>query len=1078
MEKNPSPLKPMKNPKCGMMTAASIIAYLLGTWADAQVTYTQPLSGIIDPDGTTVTRSIAAPPNELTTFQSEVDTAFQTGNGGVYELPTAVTGGTTVFVGNGQGEQAKTFSITFNRPIQQFTPGATFLPSSGARGITTQTTGGDYGMTFGPVKEGTTELSHYNITKFGFVVMSRNETPPLLLDIRATMSLSDGSTQSLTANFPNTRGINVFYGFTAPAGQTFTGLTLEGFAPGTTNPVVARIGLDDMAIVTEVARVSLTPITAENAYVPANGAFQFRAFSVEDIQNSNLTMNLNGVNANSQLTLSGPVQDRVVSIGGLAPEMDYTATVTLSNASGTTTRTFLFNTKEPAPTINLISRNGSYIHPSTSFQIGATPALNGSISPQNSSLILNGQNASGQMTFSAPPGTQVITIKGLQPNRTYQAEAIIGNTYGRSSTRAFTFHTQGDPLRLSDTKGFSDTSVYPLGNLSPFTDGLTRWAPFVGDNSARIVDSEDPAYGNVLRRQQGDVIRADYLYFPPLADGKITLTFDARVSDPTHRSLDLSLQPDLTNTMSSFLQFGHIPERLSFFDHVNYMEIGGFELDTNWHNYRLVHYMTGPYAKKYDLYIDGVLFGAKLPWRTSFLNPLTRVRIQTNAREVTLPLPTGEEHTYADLDNIVIEAMPLDTAPFAEPVEVTQLGQGVTYKRYSHTNLFNSPQQVFVTDINLNDPSVGIKFPNSNGTLRTVPTHASNVASAVAAVNGQFYDTSTFNSIQFLKVNGTLINPTIEGAHDSQAIIDDGLGTPESIRMMQRPGTGWENSPLANIMASGPYLFENGIKWTAYDPADTTFVPVRHPRTAAAWTFDNHLLLIVADGGRPQAAGMTIPELQEYIDRLGWIRFSTNYDGGGSSTMWTNGGGVVNAPSGGSPRAVANAIAVTAAPVAVPVTPANIVGVMGDDQVSLSWQISSGATSYEILRSTSPTGPFSVIGTASNPWFTDTGAASGTTYYYVIAAINSAGRSADSAPLGTGSTVAIVVPAVTITRTASTFSLTFPSQTGRTYQLQRSTTLMLNSWENIGAAAPGTGAEMTLPHTLSGNAAFYRILIE
>src|SRR5262249_56144893 len=66
-------------------------------------------------------------------------------------------------------------------------------------------------------------------------------------------------------------------------------------------------------------------------------------------------------------------------------------------------------------------------------------------------------------------------------------------------------------------------------------------------------------------------------------------------------------------------------------------------------------------------------------------------------------------------------------------------------------------------------------------------------------------------------------------------------------------------------------------------------------------------------------------------------------------------------------------------------------------QVNMSWTGSSGATSYNVLRSTTSGGPYSQVasGVASTS-FSDTGLAAGTTYFYVVQACNSSGCSGNS----------------------------------------------------------------------------------
>src|SRR5258708_19080686 len=82
----------------------------------------------------------------------------------------------------------------------------------------------------------------------------------------------------------------------------------------------------------------------------------------------------------------------------------------------------------------------------------------------------------------------------------------------------------------------------------------------------------------------------------------------------------------------------------------------------------------------------------------------------------------------------------------------------------------------------------------------------------------------------------------------------------------------------------------------------------------------------------------------------------------------------------------------------VPPTPTGLTATGGNAVVSLSWGSSSGATSYKLYRRTTSGGegttPYaSGITTTS---YTDNGVTSGTTYYYKVAAVNTAGMSAQS----------------------------------------------------------------------------------
>jgi len=79
-----------------------------------------------------------------------------------------------------------------------------------------------------------------------------------------------------------------------------------------------------------------------------------------------------------------------------------------------------------------------------------------------------------------------------------------------------------------------------------------------------------------------------------------------------------------------------------------------------------------------------------------------------------------------------------------------------------------------------------------------------------------------------------------------------------------------------------------------------------------------------------------------------------------------------------------------------PATPTGLVATAGDTQVSLTWTASSGATSYNVKRSTTSGGPYTTIASPTTNSYTNTGLTNGTPYHYVVSAVNGAGESANS----------------------------------------------------------------------------------
>ena len=81
---------------------------------------------------------------------------------------------------------------------------------------------------------------------------------------------------------------------------------------------------------------------------------------------------------------------------------------------------------------------------------------------------------------------------------------------------------------------------------------------------------------------------------------------------------------------------------------------------------------------------------------------------------------------------------------------------------------------------------------------------------------------------------------------------------------------------------------------------------VLHPRTAVAYN-DEYIFFVVVDGRSDASIGMTTAQLAAFCrDQLG-ATDGVEQDGGGSSILWLD-GSIMNSPSDGSPRPVANSL--------------------------------------------------------------------------------------------------------------------------------------------------------------------------
>jgi cellulose 1,4-beta-cellobiosidase len=87
----------------------------------------------------------------------------------------------------------------------------------------------------------------------------------------------------------------------------------------------------------------------------------------------------------------------------------------------------------------------------------------------------------------------------------------------------------------------------------------------------------------------------------------------------------------------------------------------------------------------------------------------------------------------------------------------------------------------------------------------------------------------------------------------------------------------------------------------------------------------------------------------------------------------------------------------SATPLAPPAAPTGLTATPSSHAVTLRWNASSGAASYDVKRSTANGGPYTTIATGvTGTSFVIRGLSNGTTYYFVVSAVNAAGESPSS----------------------------------------------------------------------------------
>ena len=167
-------------------------------------------------------------------------------------------------------------------------------------------------------------------------------------------------------------------------------------------------------------------------------------------------------------------------------------------------------------------------------------------------------------------------------------------------------------------------------------------------------------------------------------------------------------------------------------------------------------------------------------------------------------------------------------------------------------------------------------------------------AGALAAINGSYFNVKALTPTTYVKDAGVQKGVT----EDSELFRVDGMfvtnGNGLRIRRCGQEAYSQYAEGYAEALGAGPILLSDSREIIAAWPR-TGFYADRHPRTVIGSDDKGYVYLMVIDGRFKEGIGTTISETAQ-IARMVGMTEALNLDGGGSSTLWLEGKGVLSHP--------------------------------------------------------------------------------------------------------------------------------------------------------------------------------------
>lgn len=206
------------------------------------------------------------------------------------------------------------------------------------------------------------------------------------------------------------------------------------------------------------------------------------------------------------------------------------------------------------------------------------------------------------------------------------------------------------------------------------------------------------------------------------------------------------------------------------------------------------------------------------------------------------------------------------------------------------------PREVRAVFVDLCTPQLRVRATRPSERGLTTSAFAER-AGALAAINGDFFARG-FAPVGLAIGEG-------ERWPDAQLREDWSLfgAGPGRAGVLYDPRAPWPSEAVGGV----PQIVVDGV---AVAPYESLFCRREHPRSALGIDREERTLIFaVVDGRSASSVGATCAELAALMAELGAWQ-AINLDGGGSSALFVEGRGLINRPSDGSERPVANHLAI------------------------------------------------------------------------------------------------------------------------------------------------------------------------